>query len=84
MIAVTGATGAVGGRVAELLAERGAPLRMVVRDADRAPRIEGAEVAGGASYSDPEAMGRAFEAPTPSFSCPRRRTATAWTCTATR
>ena len=61
MIAVTGATGAVGGRVAALLAERGVPQRLVVRDASRAPRIEGAEVADGASYADGDAMRRAFE-----------------------
>ena len=39
MIAVTGATGALGGRVAERLAATGdVPLRLVVRDAGRAPR----------------------------------------------
>ena len=61
MIAVTGASGALGGRVAALLAEQGAPMRLVVRDAARAPGIEGAEVADGASYADGEAMRRAFE-----------------------
>jgi uncharacterized protein YbjT (DUF2867 family) len=60
LIAVTGASGQLGGRVARLLAERGTPLRLVVRDPGRAPRIEGAEVAGGASYADAEAMRRAF------------------------
>jgi NAD(P)H dehydrogenase (quinone) len=61
VIAVTGATGALGGRVAALLAERGLPQRLVVRDPSRAPRIEAAEVAGGASYADAGAMRRAFE-----------------------
>jgi uncharacterized protein YbjT (DUF2867 family) len=61
VIAVTGASGALGGRVAALLAERGVPQRLVVRDAARAPRIDGAEVAAGASYADGEAMRRAFE-----------------------
>jgi NAD(P)H dehydrogenase (quinone) len=61
LIAVTGATGVVGGRVAALLAERGVAQRLVVRDASRAPRIEGAEVADGASYADGDAMRRAFE-----------------------
>jgi len=61
LIAVTGATGAVGGRVAAQLAERGAAQRLVVRDPARAPRIEGAEVVGGASYGDGEAMRRAFD-----------------------
>jgi NAD(P)H dehydrogenase (quinone) len=61
VIAVTGASGALGGRVAALLAERGAPQRLVVRDAARAPRIDGAEVVDGASYGDGDAMRRAFE-----------------------
>ena len=39
LIAVTGATGVVGGRVAELLAARGERLRLVVRDPDRVPRL---------------------------------------------
>jgi NAD(P)H dehydrogenase (quinone) len=61
VIAVTGASGELGGRVAALLAARGVPQRLVVRDAARAPRIEGAEVADGASYADGDAMRRAFE-----------------------
>ncbi len=61
MIAVTGATGALGGRVAARLAELGAEQRLVVRDPARAPRLDGAEVAGGASYADGEAMRRAFD-----------------------
>jgi uncharacterized protein YbjT (DUF2867 family) len=54
LIAITGATGALGRRVAERLsAADGARLRLVVRDASRAPDLPGAEVAenpGG--YSD--------------------------------
>jgi NAD(P)H dehydrogenase (quinone) len=61
MIAVTGATGALGGRVAAGLAELGVPLRLVVRDPARAPALPGAEVVGGANYADGEAMRRAFE-----------------------
>jgi uncharacterized protein YbjT (DUF2867 family) len=61
VIAVTGAAGAVGGRVARLLAERGVPQRLVVRDPARAPQLEGAEVVGGAEYADGEAMRGAFE-----------------------
>jgi len=49
MIALTGVTGAVGGRVAALLADQ--PLRMLVRDPSRAPRIDGAEVVA-FDYSD--------------------------------
>jgi NAD(P)H dehydrogenase (quinone) len=61
MIAVTGATGALGGRVADGLAELDVPQRLVVRDPTRAPDLPGAEVAGGANYADGEAMRRAFE-----------------------
>jgi NAD(P)H dehydrogenase (quinone) len=59
VIAVTGATGEVGGRVVRLLAEQDVPMRLVVRDAARAP--EGFEVFGGASYADGDAMRRGFE-----------------------
>ena len=45
MIVLTGVTGALGGRVAERLsAATDEPLRLVVRDAARAPRLPGAEV----------------------------------------
>ncbi|MGQ7296189.1 SDR family oxidoreductase [Quadrisphaera sp. KR29] len=40
-VAVTGSTGAVGGRVARALAGRGVPLRLLVRDPARAPRLPG-------------------------------------------
>ncbi|MDW5595223.1 NAD(P)H-binding protein [Conexibacter stalactiti] len=43
-IAVTGASGAIGGRVAVQLARRGADQRLIVRDAQRAPDV-GAHVA---------------------------------------
>ncbi|GEM_PF-89230 len=58
MILVTGATGNVGGRAAELLAHRGVPLRLMVRDPDRAPKLE-AEVVRG-DYADPASLDRAF------------------------
>lgn len=44
LIAVTGATGALGGRVARQLSAAGVPLRLVVRDSARAPRLPGAQV----------------------------------------
>ena len=59
-IAVTGATGQVGGRVARRLAGRGIAQRLVVRDPARAPRLDGATVAVG-SYADGAAMRRAFD-----------------------
>ena len=46
MMAVTGATGALGRRVVDRLADQeGTRLRLVVRDAARAPQVPGAEVA---------------------------------------
>jgi uncharacterized protein YbjT (DUF2867 family) len=59
-IAVTGATGRVGSRVARLLADLGTELRLVVRDPARAPRLEGAEVVV-ASYADSDAVREALE-----------------------
>lgn len=50
LIAVTGATGVVGRRVAVLLAERGVTQRLVVRDPARAPTLPGAEVRQIAGY----------------------------------
>jgi uncharacterized protein YbjT (DUF2867 family) len=41
LIAVTGATGNLGGRVAAQLSERGVPIRMIVRDPARAPVARG-------------------------------------------
>ncbi|MFJ4077154.1 uncharacterized protein YbjT (DUF2867 family) [Curtobacterium sp. PhB137] len=44
-IAITGATGNIGGAVARALAADDVPFRMIVRDAARAPELPGAEVA---------------------------------------
>ncbi|GAA4814820.1 SDR family oxidoreductase [Tomitella cavernea] len=43
-IALTGATGTVGGMAARLLADAGVPMRLLVRDLSRAPDLPGAEV----------------------------------------
>jgi NAD(P)H dehydrogenase (quinone) len=59
-IAITAATGALGGRIARRLADRGLAQRLVVRDADRAPRLDGATVVAG-EYGDGAAMRAAFE-----------------------
>lgn len=59
VIAVTGSTGAVGGRVARDLAARGIPQRLLVRDAARAPELEGAEVHV-AGYSDADGVASAL------------------------
>lgn len=53
-LAVTGATGRVGGAVARLLADAGLAQRLVVRDVDRAPDLPGA-VAVRAAYAEPDA-----------------------------
>jgi NAD(P)H dehydrogenase (quinone) len=58
MIAVTGATGSLGRRVVDRLVAAGdAPLRLVVRDPARAPRVPGAEVvANPGGYADPAGL----------------------------
>ncbi|GAB3491339.1 SDR family oxidoreductase [Nocardiopsis coralliicola] len=56
---MTGATGAVGGRVAARLARRGAAQRLIVRDLNRAPELAGAAAAM-AAYEDERAMQRAL------------------------
>jgi len=59
VLAVTGSTGRVGGLVARRL---GAAVdRLVVRDASRAPQIEGDPAVVEASYDDPDASRRALE-----------------------
>jgi NAD(P)H dehydrogenase (quinone) len=60
-IAVTGATGEIGGRVVVRLAERGVRQRLIVRDADRAPSVHGAEVTVASSYADRDGMRRALK-----------------------
>jgi NAD(P)H dehydrogenase (quinone) len=62
-IGVTGATGRVGGRVARALGEAGLDVRLLVRDASRAPRLDGpgrAEVAV-CEYRDGDAARQALE-----------------------
>jgi len=59
-IAVTGATGDLGGRVARELAARGVEQRLIVRDPTAAPRLPGAEVAV-AAYEDSETMAKALD-----------------------
>ena len=55
MIGITGVTGTLGGRVAARLAAAGQDLRLVVRDAARAPHLPGAEVvANPGGYADGE------------------------------
>jgi NAD(P)H dehydrogenase (quinone) len=56
VIAVTGATGELGSRVAWRLAERAVMQRLVVRDPLRAPHIVGAEVRRASSYGAGQEM----------------------------
>jgi NAD(P)H dehydrogenase (quinone) len=58
-IAVTGVTGQLGGRVARLLADVGIPLRLLVRDPDRAPQLPDATVQV-APYADSDAVTEAL------------------------
>ena len=60
-LAVTGATGELGGRVAARLAELGIAQRLVVRDPGRAPRLAGADVAQASGYGAGEELRRALE-----------------------
>lgn len=59
-IGVTGATGALGGRIARLLDEQGVATRLIVRDPARAPELKHAEVAR-ATYVDHDALVAALE-----------------------
>jgi NAD(P)H dehydrogenase (quinone) len=59
LIAVTGSTGALGGRVATRLAAAGVRQRLVVRDPARAPDLPGVEIAQ-ATYDDADALRDAF------------------------
>ncbi len=58
-IAITGATGNIGGAVARALAAEGVPTRLLVREAARAPELPGAEVAV-TTYADAHASERAL------------------------
>ncbi|GAB3545051.1 uncharacterized protein YbjT (DUF2867 family) [Actinopolyspora lacussalsi] len=55
-IAVTGATGALGGTIAKRLAARGASQLLLSRDPTRLPELPGARHRGPASYDDTPAM----------------------------
>ncbi len=59
MLAVTGASGRLGGRVARALAAAGVEQRLLVRTPSRAPQLPGAEVVR-AAYRDGDAVRRAL------------------------
>jgi NAD(P)H dehydrogenase (quinone) len=56
MIAISGATGRLGGRIARKLADAGVAQRLLVRDPARAPELPGAEVAVAEYGGDPDAV----------------------------
>lgn len=58
-ILITGASGHIGRRVAELLSEQGRELRLMVRDPGRAPKIAAAPVAQG-DFGAPATLDAAF------------------------
>lgn len=61
LIGVTGASGALGGRVAARLAAAGATQRLIVRDAARAPQLDGADVrAAPGGYADRAGLAEAL------------------------
>ena len=56
MIAVTGATGVIGGKIAERLAKRGIAQRLLVRNPERVPELPGAEIGIVGAYGDTREM----------------------------
>jgi NAD(P)H dehydrogenase (quinone) len=61
IVAVTGVTGALGGRVAARLADHGVPQLLVGRSPQRMPELPGAERRGPAAYDDAAAMRAALD-----------------------
>ena len=55
-LAVTGATGALGGRVARILASSGVPQRLLARSPERAPRLDDAVVVPISGYADRDSV----------------------------
>jgi NAD(P)H dehydrogenase (quinone) len=60
MLAITGATGELGGRVAKRLAGLGLAQRVIVRDPSRMPHLPGAEIVRATSYGDADSMRQAL------------------------
>jgi NAD(P)H dehydrogenase (quinone) len=75
LIAVTGATGAVGRKVAELLAAAGVAQRLVVRDPARAPELPDTEVRQIADYGHADDVRRALDGVDTLFLVPAQESA---------
>jgi NAD(P)H dehydrogenase (quinone) len=56
LLAITGATGALGAQVAAQLGQTALRQRLIVRDAARAPHISNAEVVVASGYDNTPAM----------------------------
>src|ERR1700733_11983881 len=76
LIAITGATGNVGSRVARLLAARGKRQRLIASDAGRAPKREDAEVSVVSGYAATDEMRRAVQGAETVFLIPASESAT--------
>ncbi|MFT4049112.1 MAG: SDR family oxidoreductase [Solirubrobacterales bacterium] len=61
LIAITGAAGTVGGLTAERLADQGANLRLIVREAAQAPKIAGVDLATASDYGATDEMTEALK-----------------------
>jgi uncharacterized protein YbjT (DUF2867 family) len=61
LIGITGATGNVGSKVAQKLSEKNINQRLIVRDPERAPKIDGAEVVQADDYRDTAGMTDALQ-----------------------
>lgn len=75
LIAITGATGGVGSRVAARLAAKGGRERLIVKDPARAPEIDGAEVRMASGYIAGGEMRAAMEGAHTLFLIPGRESA---------
>jgi NAD(P)H dehydrogenase (quinone) len=75
LIAITGASGHVGTRLATRLAARGARQRLVVRDRSRAPAVDGAEISTASGYVAGDEMRAALEGAHTVFLIPARESA---------
>ena len=59
MIAITGVTGGIGGRVASILSRQNLPLRLIARDASKVTGFPASDIAE-ANYDDEQAMAKAL------------------------
>jgi NAD(P)H dehydrogenase (quinone) len=73
-LAITGSTGAIGGRVARRIADRGVAQRLLVRDPATAPSLAGAVPVAVSSYSDTDAMREGLHGATTLFFVSGRET----------